>query len=578
MKDYHRSDMTADYSEHDQTPPADDMSLPLRGALKRPVRMFTARLSRRIAFWIFISVIAIETIIFFPSLRNRERELLDQIKDLSATKIAVLMQTMPPEMSERQFFETAQRVLRDDVIVGMLLFRGDGTESGVAGQRPALTFQNIIAEGRYTLLDRIGNRYDVASGGAWQNGHYYLVLRHDTSTVRAALYAFFLRIAGLVVIISVFVTAGAMIALGPIVLTPILKLRRDLEAAGDAISNDQPSPRFQSAELRREDELGDVIGTFRGMFEQITEAISHRKQAQNELKQTFRQLEEYSQALNSELEKGREIQKNFLPSDFPELASWELAAYFKPARQVAGDYYDVFHLPEKKIGIVIADVCDKGVGAALFMALFRSLIRIFSGQFEVNTGACHIRTLTNENAARGGHDHDLPLVDREALQAVVHTNNYVARNHGDLGMFATLFFGVLDPQTGVLSYINAGHDPLIVLAIQGGVRQRLNPTGPAVGLNADVDFRIARTLIKPGEILLGYTDGVPEATSHAGELFGAKRLTALFGKTFNTAAELTTLIADQVQVHTGAAEQFDDITMLALRRREETGTTMEYSI
>ena len=566
MKENLGSDLTADLPEPDQASPSVALSLPLKGALKRPVRMFTARLSRRIAFWIFVSVIAIETIIFFPSLRNRERELLDQIKDVSATKIAVLMQTMPPEMSERQFFETAQRVLRDDVIVGMLLFRGDGTEIGVAGQRPALSFQNIIAEGRYTRLDRIGNRYDVASGGAWQNGHYYLVLRHDTSTVSEALYAFFLRIAGLVVIISLFVTAGAMIALGPIVLTPILKLRRDLEAAGDAVSNDQPSPRFQSAALRRKDELGDVIGAFGEMFAQITDAISHRKQAQNELKQTFRQLEEYSRVLNSELEKGREIQKNFLPSDFPELDGWEVATYFQPARQVAGDYYDIFHLPEQKIGIVIADVCDKGVGAALFMALFRSLIRIFSGQFEVNTGACHISTLDTENAAR--EDHDLPVVDREALQAVVHTNNYVARNHGDLGMFATMFFGVLDPRTGVLSYINAGHDPLIVLAAEGGVRQRLNPTGPAVGLTADVAFRIARAQIEPGEILLGYTDGVTEATSHAGEMFGAERLIALFGETFDTAAELTTLIADQVQEHTGAAEKFDDITMLALRRRE----------
>ena len=571
MKETLGSDLITDSSERDQVSPSVDLSLPLKGALKRPVRMFTARLSRRIAFWIFVSVIAIEAIIFFPSLRNRERELLDQIKELSATKIAVLMQTMPPEMSERQFFETAQRVLRDDVIVGMLLFRGDGTEIGVAGQRPALTFQNIIAEGRYTRLDRIGSHYDVASGGAWQNGHYYLVLRHDTSSVRDALYAFFLRIAGLVVIISLFVTAGAMIALGPIVLTPILKLRRDLEAAGDAVSNDQPSPRFQSAALRREDELGDVIGAFGEMFAQITDAISHRKQAQNELKQTFRQLEKYSRALNSELEKGREIQKNFLPSDFPELTGWELAAYFQPARQVAGDYYDVFHLPEQKVGIVIADVCDKGVGAALFMALFRSLIRIFSGQFEVNTGACHISSLNIDDARYAGHaqDHDLPVVDREALQAVVHTNNCVARNHGDLGMFATLFFGVLDPQTGVLSYINAGHDPLIVLAAEGGTRQQLNPTGPAVGLTADASFRIARAQIKPGEILLGYTDGVPEATSHAGEMFGAERLIALFGKTFDTAAELTTLIAEKVQAHTGAAEQFDDITMLALRRREE---------
>ncbi|MGD8242664.1 MAG: hypothetical protein PVF59_07565, partial [Desulfobacterales bacterium] len=74
MKEYPNSDLTADLSERDQTPPSEDISIPLKGALKRPVRMFTARLSRRIAFWIFISVIAIETIIFFPSLRNRERE------------------------------------------------------------------------------------------------------------------------------------------------------------------------------------------------------------------------------------------------------------------------------------------------------------------------------------------------------------------------------------------------------------------------------------------------------------------------------------------------------------------------
>nr|MBL0714227.1 PP2C family protein-serine/threonine phosphatase [Desulfobacterales bacterium] len=282
--------------------------------------------------------------------------------------------------------------------------------------------------------------------------------------------------------------------------------------------------------------------------------------------ETFRQLETYSRTLNKELEKGREIQKNFLPARLPALEGWDLEAFFQPARQVAGDYYDVFRLPDRKVGIVIADVCDKGVGAALFMALFRSLIRIFSGQFEVNAAACPGSSLAVDYPPADGMADDLPAEDREALRAVVHTNNYVASNHGDLGMFATLLFGVLDPGTGEMSYINAGHDPLFVLAAEGGVRQSLDPTGPAVGVIADATFRIARMQIQPGEILLGYTDGVPEATSHAGELFGQSRLAALMTDPFPTAADLIAVIADQVKQHTGAAEQFDDITMLALRR------------
>ena len=542
---------------------------PLPATLKRPVRMFTARLSRRIAFWIFVSVIAIETIIFFPSLRNRERELLEQIKEVSATKIAVMMQTLPSHLSETAFMDKAQRVLIDSLIVGMALFRADGSEAGVRGERPALTFQQIRAAGQETLLDRTDNRYDVACAGAWQNGHYYLVLRHDTSPVVRELYAFFLRIAGLVVIISVFVTAGAMITLGPMVLTPILRLRRDLDAAGDAVGNDRPAPHFQSASLRRADELGDVISAFQGMFSQITDAISHRKQAQAELKETFNQLETYSRALNRELEKGREIQQNFLPVELPELKGWELKTFFQPARQVAGDYYDVFRLSDRKIGIVIADVCDKGVGAALFMALFRSLIRIFSGQFEVNAGgACPARSLGADMPVDPSCDRtaELPDEDHAALRAVVHTNSYVARNHGDLGMFATLFFGVLDPATGQMSYINAGHDPLVLTAAEGGIRQRLEPTGPAVGLAAEAVFRIARTRIEPEEILLGYTDGVPEATTQEGELFGSQRLNALINNRFPTANDLIAAIAARVQEHTGDAEQFDDITMLAIRR------------
>jgi phosphoserine phosphatase RsbU/P len=528
-------------------------------------KIFTAGLSRRIVFWVFISVIAIETIIFFPSLRNRERELLTQLKNLSAAKIEVMMKTEPAHQSDEQFLARVHQLLLDHVVIGAALYKLDGTRVGAVGESPELVF----TESTVHLLDkinRIDNRYDVVCLGQGERKMSVLVVRHDTTSVRRELYAFFIRIAGLVVIISMVVTMAAMIALGPIVVSPILKLRRDLLAAGEAVSRDAPAPDFYAAQVPRSDELGEVINAFQRMFGQINDAISHRKTAENRLQNTLHQLEDYSQALKYELDKGREIQKNFLPAYLAELSGWELSAYFKPARQVAGDYYDVFRLPDNRVGLVIADVCDKGVGAALFMALFRSLIRIFSGQFEVNGGSCP------------GHDLPLEIIsdtpdspadahsDLEVLQAVVHTNRYVADNHGDLGMFATLFFGVLDLQSGRLAYINAGHDPLFLLYPEGGVHHQLDATGPAVGITAESTFTVRHTTILPGETLFSYTDGIPEATSDTGDFFGRQRLTDLLQKKPESAKALVTDIAGQVSAHTGEAEQFDDITMLVVRR------------
>ena len=533
-------------------------------------KFFTAALSRRIVFWVFVSVIAIETIIFFPSLRNRERELLDQIKTLSAAKIDVMMKAEPTFLSGEAFLARIEDLLLDDLLVGAALYRSDGTRVGVVGEAPELVFTESTGHLR-DRVDRLENRYDVVCLGPGERRMNVLVVRHDTSSVRSELVAFFGRIAGLVVIISVVVTLGALMALGPLVVTPILRLRRDLLAAGEAVRRDEPAPAFHASQVKRYDELGDVIDAFERMFGQITEAIDHRKRAEHQLREALHQLEDYSQVLQNELEKGREIQNNFLPSRLMELPGWELAAYFKPARQVAGDYYDVFELPGKRLGLVIADVCDKGVGAALFMALFRSLIRIFSGQFEVNGGSCPGRGLPLEISP---DPHTATAVDRQALevlQAVVHTNRYVAGNHGDLGMFATLFFGVLDPASGQMAYINAGHDPLFMLRPEGGIAAQLDGTGPAVGIDADSTFTVRQVHLEPGGVLFSYTDGIPEATSDTGAFFGRARLRALLEKPSAAASSLVAAIAGAVSDHTGASEQYDDITMLAIRREKDSG-------
>ena len=92
-------------------------------------------------------------------------------------------------------------------------------------------------------------------------------------------------------------------------------------------------------------------------------------------------VDAYSNLLHNELTKGREIQKDFFPDQPPQIPGWRFETFFKPAMQLSGDFFDIFYIDERHIGIVIADVCDKGVGAALYMALFRSLVRIFSGSF-----------------------------------------------------------------------------------------------------------------------------------------------------------------------------------------------------
>jgi sigma-B regulation protein RsbU (phosphoserine phosphatase) len=296
------------------------------------------------------------------------------------------------------------------------------------------------------------------------------------------------------------------------------------------------------------------------------DASLEKKQLRDREVEYLRQVEAYSQALNQELEKGREIQRNFLPSQLLQVPGWEIAAFFKPARQVAGDFYDAFELPGKCLGFVIADVCDKGVGAALFMALFRSLIRLFSGQ----TSLYELLPRSNEhdrnpidstrNTQGPGFDHT------QALQAVRLTNDYIVKNHGDLGMFATLFFGVLDPNTGLLTYINGGHEPLFILNPSGGVRERLKSVGPAVGILPNMDYPITRIQLEPGDIMLGFTDGVPEARTSSGEFFTKERLLSILEQPLLSAAVLLDQISTSVLRHTGEADQYDDITMLAVRR------------
>jgi sigma-B regulation protein RsbU (phosphoserine phosphatase) len=275
------------------------------------------------------------------------------------------------------------------------------------------------------------------------------------------------------------------------------------------------------------------------------------------LEQAKLKIEAYSKALDKEMEKGKKIQRDFLPRQIPQLPGWEIAIYFHPARQVSGDFYDAFMLPENLLGLVIADVCDKGVGSALFMALFRSLIRVFSGKINLQGVSVPGSTKTEPDSA-GDYLY-------EALNAVSLTNDYIAEEHGEEGMFATLFFGVLDPKTGKMAYVNGGHEPLFIIN-PAGIREQLKATGPVVGMMPDMEFSIKQVQFEPGDLLIGYTDGVTEAMSPEEKLFGKKRFLQLLEKPARTASQLIEQIKTELFNHIDNAPQFDDITMLAVHR------------
>ena len=255
----------------------------------------------------------------------------------------------------------------------------------------------------------------------------------------------------------------------------------------------------------------------------------------------------HARMLEREIDIAREIQAGFLPARLPQPDGWELAACFEPARQVGGDFYDAFALDDGRIVVAIADVCDKGVGAALFMALFRSLLRALAE-----------RTLV------AGDDGTGDSRDERLRALVGSVNDYIARTHGDANMFATMFVGVLDPASGALAYVNGGHESPALVGV-AGVRARLLPTGPAVGMLPGMEFTVAHQAIDAGEMLLLFTDGATDARNQGGALLGEEGMLVL-ANPIQGAGITVAALRDAVHAHAAGTDPFDDLTLMVVAR------------
>jgi len=239
--------------------------------------------------------------------------------------------------------------------------------------------------------------------------------------------------------------------------------------------------------------------------------------------------------LETEVELARQIQRTFFPEKLPEYEGWELAARWETARQVGGDFYDVIELPDRKFGLFIADVADKGMPAALFMALTRTLMR--AAAIESTSPA-------------------------QAMQRV----NELLMPDTKQGMFVTAVYGVLDCMSGEFTYANAGHNPPLWVHT-GGQMDRLIRTGVALGVyESDIIFERTIQLAR-GESIFLYTDGLTEAFSPTGDMFGEARLMeAIRVASSNHAEAVLDAVGARLNEFKEPLALSDDLTMLMARR------------
>ncbi|MBN2548030.1 MAG: SpoIIE family protein phosphatase [Anaerolineales bacterium] len=245
--------------------------------------------------------------------------------------------------------------------------------------------------------------------------------------------------------------------------------------------------------------------------------------------------------LERELQMARQVQASMMPQDTPHIPGWDFAAFWQPARQVAGDYYDFITFRDGQLGLVIADVSDKGMPAALFMATARSIIRT--------------------------------SLDRSSsvVEGITQANRLLCSESSD-GTFITLFCARLNSDTGDFTYINAGHNPPIFYQSRSSANMgnfvTLGRTGMALGVDADHTYKEQNLRVKPGDFILFYTDGVTDTFDAQEEPYGNERMMDVLQQVRSAnATEILSAIQNSIQSFSNMSMPFDDITMMLIKRQ-----------
>lgn len=240
--------------------------------------------------------------------------------------------------------------------------------------------------------------------------------------------------------------------------------------------------------------------------------------------------------MERELQLAYRVQSSLIPAKTPQAPGWDFCAHWLPARQVSGDFYDFFPLQDNALGMVVADVSDKGIPAALFMANSRSLVRASL------------------------------MATASPIEGITNTNRLVCADSAS-GMFLTLFFARLNLKTGELDFINAGHNPPLLFREGKQQAAELARTGMAMGVDDAVDFQEGHVMLHSGDLLVMFTDGLPDAIDSQEREFGMERVHAVLHQhRHEPVCQILPALIQALETHIGATAPFDDITIVMLKR------------
>jgi sigma-B regulation protein RsbU (phosphoserine phosphatase) len=252
------------------------------------------------------------------------------------------------------------------------------------------------------------------------------------------------------------------------------------------------------------------------------------------LMQTIAEEVAQRERLNREVEIAREVQERLFPQRLPPVAGLDYAGHCRPAFQVGGDYYDFLALPGGRLGIAIGDVSGKGIAASLMMASLQASLR--------------------SEATRG----------QDNLSSALSNINRLVYEASSSNRYATFFYGQYDPATGKFDYVNAGHNPPIL--VQDGKVIRLEEGGAVIGLLDNCEYAQGSVTIRPGDCLLAFTDGISEAMNEEDEEWGEERLIeSLHAYPGGSANDLLLHVFEKATTFAGTAPQHDDMTLVVVR-------------
>lgn len=355
----------------------------------------------------------------------------------------------------------------------------------------------------------------------------YVHVGMDVELIKKAFWHAMIKQQGVILAIFVFCVLGAYLLVGKI-SSPLVHLTETARslARHDFSSGSHFDGEKDLQKISSRDEIGDLADAFRTLITELHRSI-----------EVLKETTAVKERIESELNIATDIQASLLPRTFPPFPDhpeFDIYASMVPAKEVAGDFYDFFFIDDTNLCFLVADVSDKGIPAALYMMVAKTLLKTEGQRL------------------------------REPDKTLFSVNNILASDNESC-MFTTVFYAILDITTGEVRFANAGHNPPLIIDSQG-VRYLTVKPGLMLGPIAETVYETDRILLKPGDALFLYTDGVTEARSQKDELYGELRLQkALQLAPKDNLSEMIHFISAELTRHAKGAPQSDDISMLVIK-------------